>query len=349
MKLIPGKYILTTAISLYLLFSLALKPADALGEASLSLGFAPTAMYLTLEPGETYEDDITFWNLSPSTLKYRVQVKGFKQIEDVPGTSRIHTDFEESNDPYSASKWVEVEATDVELHPNEYFKLPFKITVPKDVAIGEFHTLIFLQSIPNQNPLQGSSTLADLGSGPAILINTGDNISESASLEYFKTEKKFYEYPPVTYLTRYLNNGNTHITPAGDIVIENFLGQEIDRITFNPNRQSLLRANSAVYTNDWENPPIFFKNGKIAIGPIKAKLITTYRANFPGFSPLSATTTFWILPWKIILGVILAISFIIYLISRNKAEKKNAKKAIQTSAPYINNPSTNSNEYREYP
>ena len=314
---------------------------NALGEASLSLGFSPTALYLNLNPGESYKGEVTFWNLAQSTITFQVKVKGFKQIEDVPGTSRIHTDFEEANDPYTASKWVTVDTKTVELHPNEYFKLPYTITVPQDVAIGEFHTLIYLQSTTPDNPLLGSATLADLGSGPAILINTGDNVEENAEVEYFKTDKPFYEYPPVDFLTRYLNKGNTHITPAGDIVLENFLGQEIDRIQFNPNKQSILRSNGATYTNEWQNKSIFFKNGKVAIGPIKAKLVTTYRSKFPGFSPLSATTTFWVLPWKIILGVMLTIAFILYL--RSKAKEK---KRVSNQPPvYYNN---QSNEYSHY-
>lgn len=337
------KKILQTTYLLTILATILLYPkaANALGEASLSLGFSPTALYLNLNPGETYKGEVTFWNLAESTISFSVKVKGFKQIEDIPGTSRIHTDFEEANDPYSASKWVTVEKNSVELHPNEYFKLPYTITVPLDVAVGEFHTLIYLQSNTPDNPILGSATLADLGSGPAILINTGDNVEEKAEVEYFKTEKSFYEYPPATFLTRYLNKGNTHITPAGDIILENFLGQEIDRIQFNPNKQSILRSNGATYSNLWENQAIFFKNGKLAIGPIKAKLVTTYRAKFPGFSPLSATTSFWVLPWKIILGVILAIAFLLYL----KSRKKEIKRSPQQPEVYYNNPSEQYHRY----
>ncbi|MBI2356612.1 hypothetical protein HYV12_00940 [Candidatus Dojkabacteria bacterium] len=321
-------------------------PVSALGEASLSLGFAPTSIYLDLKPGETFKDELTFWNLAPSTITYEVRIRGFKQIEDIPGTSRIQTDFEEKNDPYSASSWITVEKESVQLHPNEYFTLPYTIKVPKDVAVGEFNAIIFLQSKSGINPLSRSSAaLADLGSGPAILINTGDDIKELASLEYFKTDKNFYEYTPVNFLTRYLNTGNTHITPAGDIILENFLGQEVDRIPFNPNKQSLLRSNSAVYENTWEDKGIFFKNGKIAVGPIKAKLITTYRAKFPGFAPLSATTTFWIIPWKVILAILFTITLIIYLISRRKI-KHNGQ---DTHITYINNPALDNDNQQRYP
>ncbi|KKR06340.1 MAG: hypothetical protein UT34_C0001G0380 [candidate division WS6 bacterium GW2011_GWF2_39_15] len=327
-------YLAVSILSTVLFFSIN-KSAYALGEAGLSIGFAPTAVYLELEPGKTYKDKLTFWNLAPSTITYDVKIKGFKQIEDVPGTSRIQTDFEELNDPYSAAKWIKVDKESVQLHPNEYFILPYTIQVPEDVAAGEFHALVYLES---QKPTNSSNTssiaLADLGSGPAFLITTSKDLVEEAEIEFFKPEQVFYEYPPVKLLTRYLNKGNTHITPAGDIIFYNFLGQEVDRIQFNQHKQSLLRSNAATYVNDWESDGLFLKNGKVAIGPIEAKLITTYRAKFPGFAPLSATTSFWILPWKIMLAILLAIGAIIYIITRKRVKKSSEN----PSTAYINNP-----------
>jgi hypothetical protein len=280
-------------------------------ETSLSLGYAPTALYIDLDQGQQYEGEATFWNLASRTISFEIQVKGFAQIEEFPGTSRILTDQEEANDPYSASKWFFVQEKTVTISPNSSQKIKYTVSVPEDAANGEHHATIFLLSSEQaRGTAPGSQALTDLGSGPAILINVGDEINENAQLLKFESDKKFYEQPPVTFLTQYKNAGNTHITPAGDIVLENFLGQEIERITFNENKQSVLRGNLATYENVWENSAIFFKNGKIAIGPIKARLITTYRSVNPGFAPLSATISFWVLPWKYILAAIVILALV---------------------------------------
>jgi len=54
-----------------------------------------------------------------------------------------------------------------------------------------------------------------------------------------------------------------------------------------------------------------------------AKLIVTYRSYQPGFAVLEAETTFWIIPWKIIIAILLVI---ILLIAYNIYRKNNKKK-----------------------
>ena len=56
---------------------------------------------------------------------------------------------------------------------------------------------------------------------------------------------------------------------------------------------------------------------------MKAKLMLTYRSFQPGFAVLASETTFWIIPWKIIIAILAAILLaIIIRISKKKIEKK---------------------------
>lgn len=313
--------LLTTLLSLNTLSS-----SSYAQETSLSLGFSPTSVSLKLQPGESYSGQVAFWNLAPRTTTFDVNIAGFEQIEDYPGTSRILTDQEETNSPYSASKWFFVEQKTVEIRPNSQVSIPFTVTVPDDAASGEHHAMIFLLSRDDERGnAPGSQALTDLGSGPAILIHVGDELIETATLNSFTSDKEFYEKTPTLFLTNYENKGNTHITPAGDIVLYNFLGQEIDRISFNESRRSILRDQVGMYEDTWNTGNLFLTNGKISIGPIEAKLITTYRSVNPGFAPLSATTSFWILPWKHILAI-LVILFLLYNRTLGKKLAEKSKK-----------------------
>lgn len=310
-KINLSKSLLTAALAI-VIFSFSSLPTLAQFSPELSIGHAPTVQYLTLQPGETYEGEITFWNLSNIETDYNVTVRGFKQVENYPGTAIILTEQEDLKDPYSASSWITTDQEVVSLAPNQYVKLTYKIIVPEDVANGEHHAKIFLLSNPPEgNPFGRTQAISDLGAGPAILINIGDNIIEDAQLMSFTTDKKFYELPPVTFITRFGNLGNTHVTPKGDIIITNVFGQEIDRIIFNENNQSLIRGSTALYEDLWNHDSIFFHNKKLAIGPVHAKLLTSYKSVNPGFAPLSATITFWIIPWKHILAIIVVI-FVLY-------------------------------------
>ncbi|MCK9368978.1 hypothetical protein M0R04_03380 [Candidatus Dojkabacteria bacterium] len=313
--------------------------AQNLQTSSLSIGYAPTAQFLKLNPGEKYKGEINAWNLAPSTTKYNLIIKGFSQVENYPGTAKPNTDEEEARDVYSAASWVKIPFTSVALVSNQYNKIPFTITVPKDAANGEFHAIIYFQSqTASVNLGTASGSFTNLGAGPALFISVGKDRIEKAEIEFFKTDKSFYELPPVTFLTRYLNKGNTHITPAGDIAITNFLGQEVDRITFNSNQQSLLRGNGANYQDEWMHKGIFFRNGKLAIGPLKAQLVTTYLSVNPGYAPLSASTSFWVLPWKHILAILIIAGIMYKVIFRRKKknEKKNVKDSLYNNYPKYN-------------
>lgn len=307
-----------------------------LNNSSLSIGYSPVAVYLTLKPGETKTDELVFWNLAPIEIEYFAYVKGFKQIQEIPGTSRILSDQEESDALYSAASWINIDKESLKLFPNEYTKLKYTITVPKDVASGEYNAQVFLLSqTQKKNIEKSSSAFADLGAGSVFLIKVGE-ISEKAQIEYFKTEKQFYEYTPTIFEAMYVNKGNTHIKPTGDIVIVNFLGQEVDRINFNQNLQGLLRGTSAIYKDRWNMDNYFTKNGKIAIGPLKAILYSTYKSENPGFVTLTATTSYWVLPWKIILAIIMVFTILIKLVNKliNKANKTNKVNEIEDDEEY---------------
>ncbi len=307
-----------------------------LNNSSLSIGYSPIAVYLTLKPGEVKTDELVFWNLAPVETEYFSYIKGFKQIQEIPGTSRILTDQEEKDAPYSASSWIKVDKQSLKLYSNEYTKLKYTITVPKDVASGEYNAQVFLLSESQKKKIETSSAaFADLGAGPVFLVRVGQ-ISEKAQVEYFRTDKPFYEYTPTIFETMYVNKGNSHIKPTGDIVIVNFLGQEVDRITFNQNLQGLLRGTSAIYKDRWNMDNYFTKNGKLAIGPLKATLYSTYRSENPGFATLTATTSYWVLPWKIILAIVVIFTILVKVFKKimNKENKVIEK--------------DNSEEYKKY-
>lgn len=290
---------------------------------SLSIGVAPTSKVLKLSPGQTYSDEIVYWNLSQEGDTYKVYISAFQQIENQPGTAVILTPEEDALAPYSASKWVSVEEEMLTLEPNKNIKLKYTITVPDDVTNGEYNVEIFLIS-ENSTQQSGTAAFANLAAGTPFLIQIGDEFVENAELLKFISDQKFYEKNYVIFSTRIKNIGDTHINPRGEIIIENIFRQEVARIPFNKNSQSLLRETVGDYEDSWKQSGYLSPNNTLAIGPLKANLIVTYRSFNPGFAVLTSQTTFWVIPWKIILIIIAII--VLYSVIRNrkrKLEKKN--------------------------
>ncbi len=288
----------------------------------LSIGTAPTNEKLQLEPGEVYEDNFTVWNLESSATTYYVQVSSFRQVQNQPGSAIYLSDEEDEKNPYSASSWVEVDQTELELIPNRNVTVDYTITVPENVTLGEYTAEIYFTS-EDPETQQETATYSLLASGIPILITIGDEFAESAEILEFYSTKKIYEKPNYTTLiTRIQNLGDTHITPKGDIVLTNLFKQEVGRIAFNEQNQSILRDNSGIYETNWDLEK-YINDGKLAIGPITAQTVILFRRTNPGFAVLDAITTFWIIPWKLII-LIVTVIIVMYVVFKLK-KKKNGK------------------------
>ncbi len=317
----------TTLVSFFILsisFFVLAKPTFA---ESISIGTAPTSEKLQLSPGQKYNGELVAWNLSEKTINYDVILRGFRQVENQPGTAVILTEEQEAKSLYTATSWLTASTTKLELVPNKNVKIYYEINVPKDATKGEYTVMIAFMS-ENEAELTGTGAITTLTAGMPILIKIGNEFVENAELLDFSTPKNFYEYPTLTFDTRIKNLGDTHITPVGEIVLTNIFNQEITRIPFNANNQSILRDNTGNYETSWNLGSFLTKDKAIVLGPIKANLIATYRTFQPGFSPLTSEISFWIIPWRIIL---LALVFIITLVVIVKVSKK--KKKVTHSLP----------------
>ena len=309
--------LLTVFLSVFAFSFLFVRPTLA---DSISLGTAPTSEKLKLTPGQKYNGELVVWNLTDKAIDYNVVIRGFKQIENQPGTAILLTPEEESRSLYTATKWLTTSISDLTLVPNKNEKIYYEINVPTDATKGEYTVMISFIS-KNETQLSGTGALTTLSAGMPILIQIGDEFVENAELLEFYTSQNFYEYPNLTFYTRIKNLGDTHISPVGEIILTNIFGQEITSIPFNPNGQSILRDNTGNYETVWNLGSFLTKENSIVLGPIKAKLIVTYRSFQPGFAPLTSEISFWILPWKLILIALIAIIAVIVIIKVVKKKK----------------------------
>ncbi len=309
--------ILTVLLSVFVLSFIFVRPTLA---DSISIGTAPTSEKLTLSPGQKYNGELVVWNLTDKAIDYNITIRGFKQVENQPGTAVLLTEEEEARSLYTATSWLTTNISEITLVPNKNEKIYYEINVPTDATKGEYTVMISFIS-QNDTQLSGTGALTTLSSGMPILVQIGEEFVENAELLDFSTSENFYEYPSLTFYTRIKNLGDTHITPVGEIILTNMFNQEITSIPFNPNGQSVLRDNTGNYETTWNLGSFLTKDKAIVLGPIKAKLIVTYRSFQPGFAPLTSEISFWILPWKLVLIALIAIITIIVIIKVVKKKK----------------------------
>ena len=303
------------------LFLIAISQQSKAYASELSIGTAPSSEKLTLSPGEKYNGELVVWNLADKTTTYNIIVRGFRQIENQPGTAILLTEDEEAKNLYTATKWLTISQTSIDLVPNKNEKIYYEINVPSDATKGEYTVMIAFIS-KDDSKLTGTGAVTALSSGMPVLIQIGNDFVENAELLKFSTPSNFYEEPNVTFETRISNLGDTHITPTGEIVLTNIFNQEVARIPFNTNTQSILRDNIGNYTTAWNLGSFITKDHALALGPIKAKLIVTYRTFQPGFAPLTSELSFWIIPWKYIIGLVVAIIALVVILATRKRKRK---------------------------
>lgn len=309
--------LLLAVIAFLFLFSFK---EDTLAQTGFNLGTAPSSEKLQLQPGEEYQGEIVIWNLSEETALYNIYVRGFRQIENQPGTAIMLTEEEEERSLYSASSWLTVSRDQINLVPNKNEKIFYDITVPKDATKGEYTVIVALISESDEEVV-GTGASTALSSGTPILIKVGEDFVENAELLKFTTDKKFYETPTVRFQTTLNNLGDTHISPIGEIILTNIFKQEVAKIPFNENGQSILRDSAAEYETEWDYGSFLNADNKLILGPINADLLVMYRSFQPGFAPLNATTSFWILPWKYIVLLLLIIITTVVILKMRKKKK----------------------------
>jgi hypothetical protein len=135
--------------------------------------------------------------------------------------------------------------------------------------------------------------------GSLLLLQVAGEVREQLFLKSFEAPS-FSEYGPITLASRFENSGTVHLKPRGFVLIKNMLGGEVAKL-------NLVQRN--VLPNSVRRMETVLDK-KYLFGRYEATLIAIYGSTN---EPISAVTTFWVIPWKIFL-VILAVlmMFIIF-------------------------------------
>ena len=137
--------------------------------------------------------------------------------------------------------------------------------------------------------------------GAIILVKLG-KATESGQIVSFGPSKTFSEYPPITFTTRFKNTGNVHVKPRGSIIITNMFGKTVANVSVNENANNVLPNSERLFTSTWKDS---FGFGRYTASE---KLIYGDSGQVE-----MATTSFWVIPWKtsLIVVVVLFLSILI--------------------------------------
>jgi hypothetical protein len=288
--------------------------------AGIDLTVSPTFLNLVTDPGKPVASQIQIKNNNNFTEYLEISISKFNAAE---GGARPLISEMQPEDEYA--KWVSFEDQQFKVDSNETKTIKFTIAPSEDASLGYYYAFV-INRIQQQ---QSEGNQAVVAGAPAILTLLdvrSPNATREVQLVDFKTDKFFYEYPPINFQVKLKNSGNIHLAPVGDIFIGRDQNLNIATLRANEGRANILPQTEREYNVTWNDGLITTEaktaNGetnystrvdfdqpisKFRIGKYTAHLVMVYD-NGQRDIPLEASVTFWVIPWKIIGGILILLA-----------------------------------------
>ena len=268
-------------------------------------------------PGETVTKNIIITNRIGKTMKFKLTTEDMEGTNDPKSPIKLMGD---EQGPYSLKNFIVPEISEFSLDQGEKISIPVKVSVPTDAEPRGYYGALIVSNEPDvidsQNAdAEGKARLVSR-IGSLFLLRINGEGKESGSLESFKLlgpAKVFYENRPSGFEILFKNDGNVHLVPHGIITIKNILGKEVDEI---PVDAYFSLPGSIRYRE------VLWGEGS-GLGRYTANL-SLYKGY--GNDNVNSSISFWIIPWKILVavlvGLVIFITLVYYVLTRFELKKK---------------------------
>lgn len=302
-----------------------------------ALEISPPVINLATDPGKTIKTEVKIRNISGGTLVVSGQLNDFVAGNE-DGTPKLLLDDNETS-PYSIKQWT-TPLSEVTLTKGQLKSIPVTIKVPSNAAPGGYYGVIRFSGHAPSLSGTGVSLSASLGS--LVMLKVKGAVNEKLSLVEFGVSKDkktgtIFEETPITFFQRLKNEGNIHEQPSGKITITDMFGKKVAYVSVNDNPHNILPNSIRKFEEVLDKATI---GNKVLFGKYTADLDVTYGDKK---DTLTKTITFWIIPFKLIgvliVAIIAIITVLVFFIKRynqfiiNKAQgKPKTPKAKKTKA-----------------
>ena len=269
---------------------------------------------LRLDRGEKEVIWVQVTNPSNQTVQIETVIQDYI-VGGSDGTTPILMNEQATPSHWTMANWVSVGggATRI-LDPQEQVMIPLTITVPRNANWGGHYAAVVQRLRPaagQQQTLAGSGSriVPQVATLLYALVGGDEVLTQNFEIVDFEFER-IRETGPVDYQFTLRNDSNYHIFPDGEIVIRNCLGevQEVLPIVSEHNIfPSAIRTYQGVWGKGW------------GFGPYTAELTFIYG---PEEKVISAQTTFWILPVRLL--ILLALVVVVILTIWRSAQKRDS-------------------------
>lgn len=250
------------------------------------LAISPPTFELSANPGDTLTNNLRVDNVIDQPLEVTVETRNFTAMGEEGGI-----DLSAQEGEFSLASWISVSPAKITIPARESHVFEFVTSIPANASPGgRFGSVIFKTTL---KPIGGQSGVA-VGQeiGALVFLKIAGEVNEKASIASFAPKHSVNESGPVGFDIRMQNEGNVQFKPQGTITISNFLGKKIASVPVN--EQNVLPGAVRKMTAEWKTGWLF--------GKYNATVSLVYGGDK---QVLTASTTFWGFPYKIVAAVLL--------------------------------------------
>lgn len=307
------------SILIIVLLFIAIPFFRANADDGLRLSITPPLIKNNVSPGQLWKSSLKVVNNNNKEISVYVHLQDFKSgtengtVELLPPASK-----ETEKDMSMMSNWIVVEPGPIKIPPQSSVDIPFIIDVPATAGPGGHYAAILTGTRPPEGTTNGSSIKVSSLLGSLILLNVKGDVKEQLQIQSFSSDKLVYQKPEVNFTVRFLNTGNVHVLPQGEIRVYNWLNQDKGSMALNHDSDfgNVLPGGTRKWEFLWK-----IEDNPLAMGRYRALLIVGYGETARQTD--SREFYFWVLNYKLIamaggiaLTVLILVIFLIKLYVR---------------------------------
>lgn len=313
-----------------------------------SLIVSPSPLVTTAKPGVQTELELKIRNSGTAQEKLKIETCRFA-IDETTGKVTL-----EKDKPSEVSQWVSFSKPTFTVDSGAWATEKVRIAVPKQAGFSYSFALIISRA-NDQTTIESGRVIK--GSVAVFTLINVDRPGAVRKLEAtdFTSDHVIYEYLPAQFKTTFKNTGNTIVQPSGNVFIQRGSNDKtpLTAMPVNDAGGYILPGSKRLLTSNWQDGfPVYHTNteqdgstkqdlvwdwsklSNFRIGLYTAKLVAIYDDGHRDV-PLEKEVTFWVVPWRILLGVLAImvvlgvglLSFIRKIIRLVKRTKKTSTQA----------------------
>lgn len=265
----------------------------------------PGKVDLTIKPGESKVVYMTVTNRTGERRAFNLTV------EDAKGSNDLDTPIVllgSDRGPYSLRDYISYPAAHFELDQNQRARVPVTITIPPDAEPGGLYGSVLVDTVAieaiagdSAGTVPQSAIVARIGTLFFVTI-PGATLHEGKMLNFATVpEQTFFQGGPINFGILYENTGSIHLAPYGEVRVMNMLGEEIGVVELDP--WFVLPQSERLRELSWNREFLF------------GRYTATAQVNRSYDDIIDTVTfTFWVLPWKLVLGGFAAVFAAVFVI-----------------------------------